>query len=245
MKFFRLLYDVAEGMVQLLYPPICLTCQNTIHDQTSLKIVCRTCLQNIQTINPQFVQDQILRRLSPCYLDDVRVIFAFDKTVQAIIHQIKYRKSNRLAQNFSEYARSRYPITDSPSGEGDLVAPVPLFPLREKERGFNQSLYIARGFFPDSSHKIYRSLLTRIRRTATQTELTRQARKENVAQAFSVSGRIEIREKTVVLIDDVITTGATLNECARTLKAAGAGRVIGLTLATPVDDDWERRVENP
>ncbi|GAB4375543.1 MAG: hypothetical protein Kow0042_21070 [Calditrichia bacterium] len=140
----------------------------------------------------------------------------------------------RLAQNAGILAASclSHFTTNEPL---DLIIPVPLHPVREKERGYNQSYHIARGLFSQSGLPIHQNLLRRIRHTRSQTELNREERRNNVDQAFQVVHDPEIKGKTIALIDDVVTTGATLNECARVLKLAGARRVLGFTLSTPLD----------
>jgi ComF family protein len=110
---------------------------------------------------------------------------------------------------------------------------VPLNPVRLKERGYNQSALIAQQLsnitrIPFSVH-----LLKRLRNTPSQTKLSREQRKENVKGAFAVQGNVE--GKRVLLIDDVITTGSTLNECAKVLKQNGAAWVTAAAIATPTD----------
>jgi ComF family protein len=113
--------------------------------------------------------------------------------------------------------------------EADLLAPVPLHPSRLRQRGFNQSLLLAHGF-PEAL--LERELLTRLRPTPPQTSLkTSQERRENVKGAFAVPRPDLVKGKGVLLIDDVFTTGATVRECAKVLRKAGANRVDILTVA--------------
>jgi competence protein ComFC len=223
--------QILEGFLQLVYPPVCVVCQNIIQETNELKIVCTSCLQKIQVVPSDFTREQILERLNPCYLDHLEAVLQFDEIVQTIIHQIKYQKADRLARTFAAYARqtgNKYFLQQE-----DLVIPVPLFKAREKERGFNQSHCIAEGFYRESGQKICPQFLRRSRATLTQTELNREERMKNVSQAFVVENSEDIKGKSIILVDDVVTTGATLNECALALKKAGALRVSGLTLATP------------
>jgi predicted amidophosphoribosyltransferase len=93
---------------------------------------------------------------------------------------------------------------------------------------------IAKGLFLTDGFTIQSELLRRRKATRSQTEMGREERKANVRSAFFVPSPDKVKNKCIALVDDVVTTGATLNECARELKKAGAGRVVGLTIATPV-----------
>jgi ComF family protein len=117
-------------------------------------------------------------------------------------------------------------------GQGSLlVMPVPLHPKRLRERGFNQSLLLAGEVASALGADLDFSSLKRIKYTQPQTGLGSDERKKNVRGAFGVSDRQAVRRRAVLLVDDVATTGSTLNECARTLKRAGAGEVLCLVLA--------------
>lgn len=112
----------------------------------------------------------------------------------------------------------------------DLVVPVPLHKKRLRHRGFNQSLILARLVAKSLNKKLDYTILKRVRLTRPQTELKGEDRKKNVQGAFNITDDMVFKEKRVLLIDDVYTTGATITECARTLKGAG-GEVSVLTLA--------------
>jgi ComF family protein len=138
----------------------------------------------------------------------------------------------RIGEYASETFRNR--ITEV--GES-LVLPIPLHTVRKKEREYNQSSYIARGIFEETEANIIENLLIRKRYTASQTKLNRIKRKLNVKDAFSLIDASIVKDNIVVLVDDVVTTGATMNECARLLKENGAGKIIGVALATPVEGE--------
>jgi ComF family protein len=112
--------------------------------------------------------------------------------------------------------------------EADLLAPVPLHPSRLRRRGFNQSLLLAQAF-PEAH--LERELLIRVRPTPPQTGLNSKERRENVKGAFAVPRPELVKGKRILLIDDVFTTGATVRECAKVLRKAGANRVDILTVA--------------
>jgi ComF family protein len=118
-------------------------------------------------------------------------------------------------------------------GDADLLVPVPLHRLRLLQRRFNQSAVLAQGLGRAAGVPAGVTLLKRTKRTAAQVGLTQEARQKNVAQAFGLSrrGRKVVSGKRVLLIDDVITTGATVNACAASLLEAGASRVDVLAIA--------------
>ena len=146
------------------------------------------------------------------------------------VHQVKYGGKTYLAESLARllapYARERLGDT-----RGLLMMPVPLHPKRLRERGFNQSLVLARAVEPILETRLDFLSLRRVIYTRPQTGLKRNERRKNVKGAFGLVGQPDLKEKTVILVDDVATTGTTLNECARVLKKAGCEKVFCLVLA--------------
>jgi ComF family protein len=133
-----------------------------------------------------------------------------------------------------------------PEPDSAIVVPVPLHPSRRRQRGFNQAELLARGLVrrlrkEGRGLQLVAGSLSRVRATLPQVGLSVSARRENVSGVFSVSRPEQVRNRTVVVIDDVMTTGATLSACAAALKRAGASRVLALSLAraTPQFPDVE------
>jgi ComF family protein len=119
----------------------------------------------------------------------------------------------------------------------DMIIPVPLHPTRLRAREFNQSLLLADQLSRHLARPVSAAHLVRIAATDPQTTLTRQARLRNLRKAFSVRRPQDLTEKRILLVDDVFTTGTTLNECAKALRKAGSGPVFALTLARTIDAD--------
>lgn len=117
----------------------------------------------------------------------------------------------------------------------DMIVPVPLHPARLRGREFNQSLLLADRLARHMDRPVSPTNLIRTTATDPQTTLTRQARLNNLRKAFDVRRPEDLREKRILLVDDVFTTGTTLNECAKVLRQAGSGPVFALTLARTVD----------
>jgi ComF family protein len=113
----------------------------------------------------------------------------------------------------------------------DVVLPVPLFPTRQRERSYNQAALLAEELAQRIDRRFDEQSLVRIRKTETQTHFNAVKRRENMAGAFSVARPEWVRQRCVLIVDDVMTTGATLHECAKALKKAGARTVWALTVA--------------
>jgi ComF family protein len=107
----------------------------------------------------------------------------------------------------------------------DLIIPVPLNRRKERERGYNQSDWIAKGISSVLAIPVKRDAVRRAKYTVTQTHLTAEERKENIAEAFAIADAAAVNKKNVLVVDDIITTGSTIQEVARVLKAAGAASV--------------------
>jgi ComF family protein len=170
--------------------------------------------------------------------------------LRQVVLRLKFSGDTRLGERLGMllaptwYALPRLGDSGSP-----LIVPVPLHPSRRRERGFNQSDLLAKGLVRELAEQhgaalpeVAGSCLHRQRATPPQTGLSVAARRENLRGAFEVFQPEAVRARAVVLIDDVMTTGATLSACARALRRAGAGRVMGLTLAraTPQFPDLAR-----
>lgn len=164
-------------------------------------------------------------------IDGIRSPFCFDGAVRQAIHQLKYRNVKALAaplaQMMGEFlVKNPLPV--------EVVVPVPLHPRRLRERGYNQASLLARELAKLGSMPLVEGMLVRLHDTPAQTRTqSAKERQSNVARAFSCRGR-ELEGKRILLIDDVCTSGATLDACARAVKAAGAASVWGLTLAREV-----------
>jgi ComF family protein len=122
--------------------------------------------------------------------------------------------------------------------QADFIIPVPLHARRLRERRFNQSALLAQEVAAHEGRAYIPDLLARTRHTVPQQGLNYKQRGKNVHGAFSVNKKVDLGEKNILLIDDVFTSGATLNECARVLKRAGAGMVNVLTVARVTKEEF-------
>ena len=214
----------ADGLIALLFAPGCAACHQPLASPTS-GIVCDACWRAAHTIAPPFSL--------PC-LDLCEAAGIYDGALREIVHALKYQGRTTLARPLARLIVER---CGGVLAGADAIVPVPLHPSRRRERGFNQAELIARTLpLPCAD------VLERLRATPSQTDLPADKRRMNVRGAFGVKGGQSpffswLERKTVivplspVLLDDVATTGATLSECARVLREAGAREVRAVTVA--------------
>jgi len=167
------------------------------------------------------------------HFDFARSYGRLEDPLQAIIHQFKYGSHSSLARPLARLIHTLW-VQDYQGRAPDMIVPVPLHKARQRERGFNQALLLARHLSRWTQVPLMDRVLVRHRPTAVQAGLSRGQRRRNIQGAFRVVDRAAIRKRTVLLVDDVFTTGATLNECARMLRKQGAHRVDVLTVARVV-----------
>ena len=167
------------------------------------------------------------------YFRKARAFGLYDGALMEAIHRLKYGRHTSLAQPLSALLRETFfqcwDVTTV-----DLLVPVPLHLRRLRQRGFNQAYLLIRRWAKQDGIAIDGLTLSRSRWTEPQTALSRKERKKNIKGAFAVKRPETIRGKQIVLVDDVYTTGSTVNECARVLMKAGAALVDVLTLARAV-----------
>lgn len=161
----------------------------------------------------------------------MRSPFRFDEAVRKAIHQLKYQNlraiSRCLAELLADYLRSN-PLP------GEVLVPVPLHPQRLRERGYNQSSLLARELGKLTNLPVIEDCLIRVKQSQPQVKAAGlKERRENVADAFACQND-KLSDKQIILIDDVCTSGATLESCATALKNKGALSVWGLTLAREI-----------
>jgi ComF family protein len=162
-----------------------------------------------------------------------RAVFGYDEASRPLVARFKYRDRTELAESFARWmARSGYGLI----GGCDVITPVPLHPLRLVMRRFNQAGLLALSMGRRSGLPVVPDLLRRIRFTPPQVGLSAEARRRNVAHIFRLRPRYaeKIKDMRILLVDDVLTTGATAEACTRVLLRSGAAAVDVLTLARVV-----------
>jgi ComF family protein len=236
---------IFSKFLELIYPPKCHICQCVmISGGAGVDHICDDCIESLVRITSPLCPvcgTPFISRVEEDHLcgnclkkrphyDALIAPFLYEGCIMDAIHQIKYNGRTYITASVGElaasFAKERFKDTN-----GFLMMPVPLHPKRLKERGFNQSLILARAIAANLGTDIDFLSLRRMRYTQPQTGLKKVERKRNVRGAFGLEGRPDLKGKTVILVDDVATTGSTLNECAKVLKKGGCEKVFCLVLA--------------
>ena len=195
--------------------------------------VCDECFSSILSTDPERIESEYNRKFrSSGYVQDIFSLYVFENegTLQNIIHSLKYKK--RFTAGTLLGKKLAYGLQKKlDSWSIDLIIPVPLHPLKKAERGFNQSDFIVKGLTEMVSIPSSGKIIRRIRFTESQTRLRILERKENVANAFKVKREKIIADKNILIVDDVITTGSTINECAKTLVENSAAEIYACSVA--------------
>ncbi len=232
-----------NDLIDFIYPPVCAFCRSE-REHRDTGNLCRACRDQIAYIRPPFCpgcgkayeHERTFEHLCgecitrPRYYRRARAVCRYRGVLRNALHFFKYRLQRRLAGTLGGIMIDRLPAL---AGEWryDLIVPVPLHPRRLRSRGFNQALCLAAALGRHLRVPLDRFNLQRVRWTASQVGLTERERAANVRNAFAVSRPGALRDKCILLIDDIYTSGSTANECSRVLIGAGVEAVDVLTLA--------------
>lgn len=212
-------------------PRFCVACTSKLNYLESY--FCTECLANIKLVDDKRIENEFNRKFfEDKIISNFYSLFVFekDKAFQHAIHSIKYNENFKLGIFLGKLVGEKL-IGFHSDWKGDVLIPVPLHHIKKAERGFNQSYYIAKGISKCTSIPIKQNVLKRNRHTPSQTELNLKDRKENMFAAFSIKNSELIKNKNVLLIDDVITTGSTVSECGKIIIEAGASKVYAVSIA--------------
>ncbi len=207
-------------VMDLLYPPKCPLCKQPVLTQGSW---CEACFAKVY-----FLRDIHLASRNLHALDTCTVLTRYEGKVQKLIRDLKFRNN----KSRSPYLTSLL-LAASDLGlcyEVDMVVPVPLSKKRLKERGFNQVEAVFRPWAEGKGLR-WENALLRKRETLPQWQLSLSQRRENIKGAFTITRPELVKNKHILLVDDIFTSGLTMNACARELKQAGAVKVFGLAIA--------------
>jgi ComF family protein len=208
------LCDDDERRVVVIDDPICDLCGRKMYAQATGELICGEC------------------RVQERHFDRAFSATMYNDVMKPLVHLYKYGMRQHLAKPLARWLIA-FMRAHVDAASFDAIVPVPLHWRRYQYRGFNQAIELAQPVAREFDLPIITRVLRRVRHTLPQVDLSPEERVKNIEGAFVVRHPERIAGKRLLLVDDVYTTGATLNECARVLKRAGAAEVVGLTLTRP------------
>ncbi|MGD9947102.1 MAG: ComF family protein [Desulfobulbus sp.] len=234
------MFSLLGAIQDLLFPPLCLGCSRRL-DHSRPPLFCADCLARLAFIGSP---------LCPCCgipystgadhlcatclkngydFDLARSLLFYRQPMDELILRLKYGGQLSGLQTLAALTAKSTCLHDlSPP---DYIIPVPLHAKRIRRRGYNQATLLARGCFPQWQTELRLNILLRDRLTTPQSQLSGKERRSNLKHVFSLNPHIALEGKTILLVDDVLTTGSTVNECAKILRKGGAKRIEIFTIA--------------
>jgi len=240
-----MLRRLITGLVDIVYPKTCLACKNKLRASSIDNLICGQCWGKIERNTPPFCYScgrhlerlNFTKNICPSCL---KTKFHFDRAfspcvytgvIKELIREFKYNNRDYLGLPLSRLMVDFIREYNIPVDYLDFIVPVPLHKTRLREREFNQAEILSKYIAEEFKKEMASGILLRHRHTKTQTDLAINERLLNVKRSFSVDKNKGVKGKNILLVDDVLTTGATSSEAASTLKEAGANIVFVLTLA--------------
>ncbi|WP_234736267.1 ComF family protein [Tellurirhabdus bombi] len=224
---------VWQHFLDLLFPQLCLLCKDGL--QAGEPLVCTNCRLSLPETGEhrQAINSKLTLFAGKVPIQFVYSFLFFTKKgkVQQLIHALKYRGEKEVGLLMGNWYGHQLREARMLQHDIDLIIGVPLHPTRLRQRGYNQSDWFAKGLSEMLGISWSYNTLIRNRYTLSQTGMNRISRWENVSQVFSVKDKARVQNKRILLVDDVLTTGATLEACATALLAAGAQSIGIITIA--------------
>jgi ComF family protein len=221
-----------DDLLNLIYPNLCVVCNRNLFK--SENGICFSCLHHIPKTNYHLLCDNPIEKRFwgkvPVYRGTAFFFFQKGSPFQKILHNLKYKGDKEIGRTLGKYAA--VDLLDSPDFKSiDVIIPVPLHPKKLKTRGYNQSEWIGKGLSEVLEKPQDTILLKRVRENTTQTKKSVFERYENTEGIFEVADADTLSGKHVLLIDDVLTTGSTLEACIKALLCVKDIKISVFTLA--------------
>ena len=228
-------FGIIDDFFSLIYPRLCVGCnERNIEKKEFLCLSCQ--FQMPYTDHFENQDNGVVNHLYgrfPIVHGGAVVYYSKDGIVQKMVHRLKYKRAAEIGVLFGRYASQK--ITDSTFFKNiDVIIPVPIHFSKKIQRGYNQAHQFGLGIAQNSKIPTYDDVLIKILETSSQTKKSRDERIANVSNSLAVKNKSQIRDKHILLVDDVITTGATLEACGKILLKNGASRISVLSLALAI-----------
>lgn len=228
---------IISRIIDFIYPKTSVISEIRLEEDNSNEFILDSELSTLRKVTPED-----LRNLEEKLISDYSFsYFAFyeNEDFSKLIYNLKYRGMKKLGIYLGELTGrklNKY-IEDNLIRKFDIIIPVPLHKSKIRERGYNQSEYISQGISKMISAEIRTDLLKRIKNTSSQTKLNREGRKNNIKDAFVLNEKVihELSGSRIIIVDDVVTTGSTLNEAIRTIRRSSNAEIMVCTVAMARD----------
>ena len=227
MVTYTMLQAFLQGAFELIFPDNCLLCRQFLNSRHQRQL-CTGCQAKLIFNPTPFSRPSSSETF---VFDHAWSVCLYNETAQKLLHAFKYNSKTSLSKTFIPLMIDFIDRHHIPLQKFDLISPVPLHPVRLRERGYNQSALLSLGLSRHYGTLHSESILIRQKVTPTQTELGAKQRWTNMEGAFRIKNPSDVAGKKIVLVDDLFTTGATLQSAADTLKKAGASEVGVLTFS--------------
>jgi ComF family protein len=233
-KLYSLVEKIFLPLRDIIYPQVCFLCNTSLINGESK--VCAYCWKSFTPLtlsHPSLVEHK-KQFQNDGYINDILSCYFFEQEgkLQEAIHLLKYQGMTSLGIRLGKDIGTKI-LDNEQFSEADYLIPVPLHKAKLRERGYNQSEFICKGISAVTKIQIASAFIKRTRHTQTQTHLSSEERKQNVSNAFMIEKKHgnSLDGATVILVDDVITTGSTMNECAKILRECGVREVFAASAA--------------
>ena len=210
--------NLINNILELIYPPTCGICGNICKDY-----ICKKCSIKIK-------QYEINNNCTSIYFDEIYSIFKYEGIIRDTLIKYKFQNKSYIYKTFSKIILNNEKICGFLK-KYDIIIPVPIHKKRKLIRGYNQTELIAREIANNTNLQLENKVLFKQKNIISQSELSKIRRKENIKNAFMIQNIEKIKNKKVLIFDDIYTTGSTAKECARILKKAQVKMVGVLTIA--------------
>ncbi|MFD1553153.1 ComF family protein [Putridiphycobacter roseus] len=223
---------ILNGLLDLFFPNACEICGNALNHTE--KYICFPCKYNLPYVNRHPKHVESLQKIFWGRIDIEKVysVLNYQKGnhTQKILHAIKYKNKTKLGRHMGKIMGNQLKKAE----KFDCIIPIPLHPKKQRIRGFNQSLILAEGIAETLPIPIITNQIERVKINKSQTQFSKYDRWDNVKQIFLLKNPSLLRNKHVLIVDDVLTTGATIESCAAEIYAKTACKISVATLAARV-----------
>lgn len=245
-SIFSVLKTITESIINIIYPPICVGCNKPMHHTKNNIFLCSQCYYNIKRHTPPFCQkcgrglieaENIIKGICPTCIDRryhfqrAYSICSYEGTIKELIHKFKYSQKLHYKIIFeklcSEFIDAFKILSDI-----DIIIPIPLHSARLREREYNQSQILSSILSNIINKPVVSNLLMRVRNTKPQVALDEKSRIENICGCFSVKNNQMLKSRNILLVDDVLTTGITLSEAAKSIKEFKPNNIFAFAMAS-------------